>query len=84
MCIVDTYVENAAASNEEAGYRVGQVLCQPYWPDGSVQTMAPRYVATKLLEELHGLGFEIKSAAELEFRVFDQNSKPGMHWLYFL
>lgn len=48
-------------------YRVGELLCQPTWNDGTMQKATPRFVATRQLDRLHCMGYELMSACEEEF-----------------
>ena len=48
-------------------YKVGEVLCEMHWSDGSYQEACPRTVARRQLKKLHDHGFALKSAFEMEF-----------------
>ena len=48
-------------------YKVGEVLSEMHWMDGSIQEAGPRPIARKQIQRLHEHGFALKSAFEMEF-----------------
>ena len=55
-------------------YKVGEVLCEMHWSDGSYQEACPRTVARRQLKKLHDHGFALKSAFEMEFMLENINT----------
>jgi glutamine synthetase len=57
--------------------KVGEFLCEGYWPDGTPAKTCPRYMARKGLEELQSLGYTLKSSCEVGFKVVSEGTlKP--------
>ena len=48
-------------------YKVGEVLCDLNWKDGTPVEESPRYVAKKQLQTLEAMGYSLLSAFECEF-----------------
>ena len=55
-------------------FRVGEVLCEPEWDDGTPHLIDPRYVARQQVERLQELGFTLKSGWEEEFCIYDRST----------
>ena len=57
--------------------RMGEVLCETYFPNGEIQEANPRTIARKQLDSLKALGYELFSAWELETTFLDEALKPN-------
>ncbi len=61
---------------DQKKYRVGQVLCETVWPEsGQAQRECPRYIARQQLQQLEQLGYQLRSSFEIEFMLFDKETK---------
>lgn len=54
-----------------------RVLCEPHFLDGRPAEAAPRFVARKMLDELSGLGYRLKSGFEYEFYIVDAKTREA-------
>ena len=60
----------------EGRYKVGQVLCENSWPDGSPCVMDPRYVVRTQLNKLQDMGYKLLSGWEKEFFIYNSDRTP--------
>ena len=65
-------------ASEGGKFKVGEVICEAQWPDGSPLQAAPRAVARKQIERLDAMGYTFLSAFELEFFVVDAETKKAV------
>ena len=56
-------------------FKIGEVICETTWPDGSIQEACPRYVARKQLDLLKDMGLKLLFACEAEF-LFVKDGRP--------
>ena len=72
----DRIISLPHAGNDK--HRVGMVVCEAFWHDGSLHEVGPRTVARKQIEKLDLLGYKIYSGFETEFFVVDSKSKQPL------
>ena len=58
-------------------HRIGEVICETYWLDGSSQNCCPRYVARKQVEKLAEKGLFVQSSCECEFIMMKQSNNDA-------
>ena len=56
-------------------FKIGEILCEPMWQDGTIQEACPRYVARKQLQNLESMGLKLMCACEAEFLLV-KDGKP--------
>ena len=59
-------------------HKVGVVVCEAFWQDGSLHDVGSRTVARKQMERLDELGFKLYSGFESEFYVVDAKTKEPL------
>ena len=59
-------------------HKVGMVICEAFWTDGTLHDVGTRSVARKQIEKLDSLGFKLFSGFETEFFVVDTKTKEPL------
>ena len=54
--------------------KMGEVLCETYFPNGTTQEANPRTMARRQLELLHEMGYGLVSSWELEVTFLDEQT----------
>lgn len=52
-----------------------RVICEPFWYGGERAEAAPRYLLKRMLEQLHCLGYALRSGFEYEFYLVDAETR---------